>query len=706
TNTSMTINPVDIGTTSNFLGKSQFADPYFAGRLDDVQFLPHALTDAKVAAMMTNTPPVFISSTISGGNATQGVAYSGTLIGKATDTDAGDTLIYSKVEGPAWLTVAANGALTGLPSLDDEGIQEFLVQVTDSVGATAVALLTINLPPISGNGTWIGDANGIWSDTSKWSGGFPANAAGYTADFSTLNISADRIVTLNTSRKIGTLRFGDAAGTQSWTLAAAGGRTLTLETTSGTPAIVVNQNTATLSVPLSGTAGFTKSGPGILILQGDNTLSGTINIDTGSSSANEGSVRLAHPNAVADVATIAIRSNNGGRSTLEFDGSSGNIIAPTAIALSGRNNTTPAISNLSGSNTVSGEISLYSGGSSYIFQSEAGALNLTGVITSGAGGTRTLTFQGNGNVNVSGSIQNGASTVLALTKVGTGTLTLSGANTYTGSTTLSAGTLVVNGNIAAGSTFTAAGETVITGSGTIHGGATINGTHSPGNGIGTQTFGATLAYGGTARLKWELGSNSVTIGTFDRVTASGSVSIANGAVVDLTLDSGTVALNNAFWTQPRNWTILTAPSISGSFTLGNISADSGWRSASNYGTFALQQSAIAVILSFTPHPPKQVWQRINFGENWSNASIAGDMADRDQDGLPNLLEYVLGSDPNATIASAAPQMLLVNGKLAITFTRNVTATDVTFSVLGSDNPAGPWTELARSANGSAFTVTA
>ena len=95
TNTGMTINPADLATATNYLGKSQFsADPYFAGRLDDVQFLPYALTDAQVLKLTANTPPVFTSASISGSTATQGVAYSGTLVGTATDADAGDTLTY------------------------------------------------------------------------------------------------------------------------------------------------------------------------------------------------------------------------------------------------------------------------------------------------------------------------------------------------------------------------------------------------------------------------------------------------------------------------------------------------------------------------------------------------------------------------------------------------------------------------------------
>ena len=50
-----------------------------------------------------------------GGNATEDVSFTGSLVGSANDVDAGDTLSYSKVFGPAWLGVASNGALTGTP---------------------------------------------------------------------------------------------------------------------------------------------------------------------------------------------------------------------------------------------------------------------------------------------------------------------------------------------------------------------------------------------------------------------------------------------------------------------------------------------------------------------------------------------------------------------------------------------------------------
>jgi autotransporter-associated beta strand protein len=487
TNTSMTINPVDLGTTTNYLGKSQFAaDPYFAGKLDDVQFLPYALSDAKVTAMQTNNAPVFTNATIVGAAGTQNVAYSGTVAGQATDADSGDTITYSKAYGPSWLSVAANGTLSGTPSYDDEGLQEFIIYATDSAGATAYATLQITLPSVSGNGTWTSDADGSWNDLTKWSGSFPANGIGNTGYFSTINITSDRTVTLDSSRNIGSLQFNDTTGTQSWTIAAASGKTLTLAVASGTPSIVVTKNTATISAPLAGTAGLNKSGAGTLVLSGTSTLSGTLNIDSNGATA-EGAVRLAHPDSGSSLTAIQIRNNQaGGSSTLELDGTRGAITSAATIALSARTNTVPAILNKTGTNTLSGALTINSGGSSYTFQSDAGSLTLSGGITSGATGSRALTFQGSGDFIISGAITNGSATTgISLTKTGTGTLTLSGANTNTGTTTVNGGTLTVTstGALSTAALSLASGTTLnlnkaTTFSTTVSGAGAINNTAS------------------------------------------------------------------------------------------------------------------------------------------------------------------------------------------------------------------------------------
>jgi hypothetical protein len=93
----------------------------------------------------TNDAPTFTVDPINKPNATEGAAYSDTIAGSATDVDAGDTLTYSKVSGPAWLSVAADGALSGTPGSGDVGANVFTVQVDDGNGGTDTATLNITV---------------------------------------------------------------------------------------------------------------------------------------------------------------------------------------------------------------------------------------------------------------------------------------------------------------------------------------------------------------------------------------------------------------------------------------------------------------------------------------------------------------------------------------------------------------------------------
>jgi hypothetical protein len=80
----------------------------------------------------------------------------------------------------------------------------------------------------------------------------------------------------------------------------------------------------------------------------------------------------------------------------------------------------------------------------------------------------------------------------------------------------------------------------------------------------------------------------------------------------------------------------------------------------------------------------QQWQSTEFGSNAGNPSIAGPLADPDHDGLPNLIEYALGSNPLiATGSSFRPvAAIAVNPTdqllhLTLTANLNANATDVT-----------------------------
>ena len=127
---------------------------------------------------------------------------------------------------------------------------------------------------------WTNNASGNWGTSNNWSGGAVANGVSRIADFSTINITVNPTVTLDSARTIGGLKFGDLAGAQTWLLS--GTNTLTMDAGGGNaPTIAVNQNTATISTPMSGSYGFTKTGGGTLTLNGTNAVGGGLTVNAG-----------------------------------------------------------------------------------------------------------------------------------------------------------------------------------------------------------------------------------------------------------------------------------------------------------------------------------------------------------------------------------------------------------------------------------------
>jgi hypothetical protein len=97
-----------------------------------------------VANEPVNTPPAWSSDPVIKSNAVQETGYSSTLADDAADAD-GDLLTFAKVSGPAWLTVAPNGALSGTPGASDIGLNTWTVAVTDGVAPEVSATLNITV---------------------------------------------------------------------------------------------------------------------------------------------------------------------------------------------------------------------------------------------------------------------------------------------------------------------------------------------------------------------------------------------------------------------------------------------------------------------------------------------------------------------------------------------------------------------------------
>lgn len=74
-----------------------------------------------------------------------GNAYTGKIGAYASDPDLGDTLAYSLVSGPSWLSVSSDGVLSGTPTSNDVGSNSFVLKATDLGGNNSEATMTIEV---------------------------------------------------------------------------------------------------------------------------------------------------------------------------------------------------------------------------------------------------------------------------------------------------------------------------------------------------------------------------------------------------------------------------------------------------------------------------------------------------------------------------------------------------------------------------------
>jgi subtilisin-like proprotein convertase family protein len=103
-------------------------------------------TFARISATPPSSVPLFSADPIGKSAAPVNGVFSGTLTGNASDPN-GQALTFSKVSGPSWLSIAANGTLSGTPQLADLGLNRWAVQVSSSGGTdTAILLIDVTAP--------------------------------------------------------------------------------------------------------------------------------------------------------------------------------------------------------------------------------------------------------------------------------------------------------------------------------------------------------------------------------------------------------------------------------------------------------------------------------------------------------------------------------------------------------------------------------
>lgn len=100
--------------------------------------------------------------------------------------------------------------------------------------------------------------------------------------------------------------------------------------------------------------------------------------------------------------------------------------------------------------------------------------------------------------------------------------------------------------------------------------------------------------------------------------------------------------------------------------------------------------------------PNLNWKTFHFGNNATNATVAGDFADPDGDGMVNLLEYALGTDPLVADSGDLFSAAVVGGHAQVSFNRNASATDLTY-VLETAPDLATWTPVITHTNPSGWT---
>ena len=134
-----------------------------------------------------------------------------------------------------------------------------------------------------------GDASGSWGVPLSWNpNGIPGAAD--SADFTTLDITFDSVITLDANRSINSLIFGDIdpstnSAVAGWTIDRGLLGTATLTLAGPDPTITVNDLSAgrslTINAPLAGSSGLSKAGPGTLRLGADSLYTGPTPVNAG-----------------------------------------------------------------------------------------------------------------------------------------------------------------------------------------------------------------------------------------------------------------------------------------------------------------------------------------------------------------------------------------------------------------------------------------
>ena len=520
---------------------------------------------------LTGTPPTITSATITPSTLTrnQSAFVSVTVANGTGSVDPNTGVVLAAAQGQVPLVLSATpNVYTNtivIPASANVGLETNTVTATDSLALSGASNLVVTV--VAANQAWNGSgADDNISTNPNWVSG---DAPGLIGDSVTFAGNTRLTPNFDANYSFTGITFDSTAG--SFNLGTLNSSVLTL--TAGAAIANASTNDQTISLPIAGTNGLTKTGNGTLTLSAASTYTGGTAINAGRLVALDNAQALGAGNV--SIATSAILEVNYSGSlkiagtTLTGTGTLQKTGTGTLTLGEGPNGGTVNV-NLSGGALIDLQAGTLEASSAYQgnWNSNMASLNVAGGATfqvketqvnvdalTGSGtvqqdwyGNGLYVGVNNGSGTFAGVIQDGGVS-LALTKSGTGTQTLSGANTYTGSTTVSNGTLLVNGSLAAGSAVTVASG-ALGGVGSIGGATTVNagGYLAPGtNGVGTLTFANNLTLNAASTNNFVVTAN----GASNNVVVTGTLT-PNGSVIHIAAGTALGLGTNTLFTYATN----------------------------------------------------------------------------------------------------------------------------------------------------------
>jgi autotransporter-associated beta strand protein len=510
-------------------------------------------------------------------------------------------------------------------------------------------------------------------------------------------------------------------------------KTLTLQgSTAGTGEISGIIPDSALGNANQKTTSLAKSGTGTWILSGPNTYTGTTTINGGALQAIDGT-GLPSTNLLQLRGGVFQSSGTFSRAVsttapaVNWGTGSGGFAAKGAPLTLNLNSGTASLTWNGSSMVQDGQTLIFGSTTADNLVDFQNGLNLgSGLVL-----TRTITVNDNPDstadiARISGAITN-TTAGMSLLKDGAGTLELTNANTYSGTTTVGAGTLRVNNTTGSGTGSGAVNVTTGTlgGAGTITGAVTLGNADgsadailAPGNSIGTIATGD-LTFDSDGSYACELNGTSA---TSDRANVTGAVAINAATTLTVSL-SGSLAGGQRYFivvnddVEGVTGTFASLPQDAVVGTFGgtelkiSYTGDSGSAAPNNI----TGGNDIVLYTEGSALTPYESWALGPFTNSFTN-TLPG--VDFDNDGLSNLLEFVLGGDPTISQDDIAPTAIVSGGNLELKFNRSdaselapaVTVTvelsaDLTFTTPADDITIGPASDLGPIApSGASYTV--